>query len=64
VTEPTTQVVTRHFDRMIDQLLRIRALHEKDKQWNDNDEAEDCCGECWVPWPCDTVRILNGQNDA
>jgi hypothetical protein len=40
------------------QLAAVRKLHESVRQWYDQ---PDRCKECLIDYPCDTIRVLDGD---
>lgn len=70
MTEPTIAVATRHFDLMMDRLLRIRALHQPVDGHgpfclagcSHAGHRVGICNHCRTSYPCATARILDGAD--
>jgi hypothetical protein len=43
------------------QIAAIRALH-REIRWDDNGTKRHECADCEQPWPCPTIRILDGED--
>lgn len=45
--------------KKMDAIKRVRNLHQP-KMWSLHD-VEDVCSECKVPYPCNTIKALDGK---
>lgn len=68
---PTVLVSQQHYDELQASIQRIRDLHHMKEEADTNGIIHKMCNECDVddwfiryePWPCLTIRILDGIND-
>ena len=51
-------------DRLAEQVKRVRDVHRPVSAWagdpDDDDNLTTACMHCEVPYPCDTIRALDG----
>jgi hypothetical protein len=62
MTKPTArELMDKHEWFGIDGLaVRVQAVLALHVEWHSID-VEPQCDECYRPWPCPTVRMLNGE---